>query len=160
MRTIRGTKRAKIAVGTATVVLVGGGVAFAYWTAGGSGTGTASTDDVAGLTAVQTSTITGMRPGDSAQLLAGNFDNPNSGPIYVTSVTASISAVTKADGVSGTCDSTDYVLANPTMAVNDNVPAGNAQGSWSGATIKFNNKADINQDACKGATVTISYTIL
>ena len=36
------TKKKKIAVITAALVLTGG-VAFAYWTAGGSGTGTGST---------------------------------------------------------------------------------------------------------------------
>ncbi len=44
------------------------------------------------------------------------------------------------------------------MNVDAEVPAGTSQGSWSGATIKFNNKAT-NQDACKGATVNLAYTI-
>ena len=153
-------KKTKLAVGTATVVLVGGGVAFAYWTAGGSGSGSASTGTTVALTAVQTSTVTGMRPGDSAQTLSGNFTNPNSGPAYVSTVTASIAGVAKAAGApAGTCDASDYTLANATMTVNAEVPAGNAQGAWSGATIQFNNKAATNQDACKGATVTLSYTI-
>ena len=44
------------------------------------------------------------------------------------------------------------------MAVNAEVPAGTNQGSWSGATIRFNNK-NVVQDACKGATVNLAYTI-
>jgi hypothetical protein len=159
MRTIS-RKTSKLTVGTAAVVLIGSGAAFAYWTTGGAGTGSATTGDTVSLTAVQTSTVTGMRPGDAAQALSGNFNNPNSGPTYVTSVTASISAVDKAAGVPGTCDATDYVLANATMSVNAQIPAGNAQGTWSGATIKFNNKTSVNQDACKGATVTLTYTIV
>ena len=141
------------------LVAVTGGIAFAYWTTGGSGTGTASTGTAANITVVQTSTVTGMRPGDSAQTLSGNFNNGNAGPVYVGTVTASISSVTKAGGApAGTCDATDYTLANAAMTVNAEVPAGNAQGSWTGATIKFNNKAT-NQDACQGATVNLAYTI-
>ena len=156
----RFTRKSKIAFITAAVVLLTGGVAFAYWTTGGSGSGTASTSNgLSSLTAVQTSTVTAMGPGDSAQTLSGNFNNSNSGPVYVATVTASIASVTKAGGApAGTCDATDYTLASAVMTVNAEVPAGTGTGAWSGATIKFNNKAT-NQDACKGATVNLAYTV-
>jgi hypothetical protein len=100
-----------------------------------------------------------MQPGDTAQSLAGNFTNPNTAPVYVTSVTASIASVTKAGGaVTGTCDASDYTLANATMAVGAEVAAGSAKGAWTGATIKFNNKVT-SQDQCKGATVNLAYAI-
>lgn len=153
------TKRRKVVAGAAALVLAGSGVAFAYWSAGGSGSGTAATGTNVAITAVQTSTVAGMAPGDSAQTLSGNFTNTNSGPVYVTSVTASISSVVKADGVLGTCDATDYTLANAVMTVNAQVAAGTGQGAWTGASIKFNNKTDANQDACKGATVNLAYAI-
>ena len=40
------------------------------------------------------------------------------------------------------------------MTVGAEVAAGSAKGAWTGATIKFNNKAT-NQDQCKGATVNL-----
>jgi len=154
----RFTMKTKIAVLTTALVVGGAGMAFAYWTAGGSGTGSASTGTVVGLTVNQTSTVTGMAPGDSAQALSGKFDNTNSGPVYVATVTASISSVVKAGGApAGTCDVTDYTLASAVMTVGTEVPSGTAVGSWSGATIKFNNKGTI-QDACKGATVNLAYS--
>ncbi len=147
-------------VAGATLVLGGTGIAYAYWSAGGSGTGSASTGTNVAITAVQTSTVAAMGPGDVAQTLSGNFTNTNSGPVYVTSVTASISTVVKAAGApAGTCTAADYTLANTVMAVGVQVPAGTAQGAWSGATLKFNNSATLNQDACKGATVNLAYTI-
>jgi len=85
----RGLKVAALAGG---LVLVGG-VAFAYWTQGGTGTGTAATGNTADITVNQTSTVANLAPGLSAQPLSGNFDNPNSGPVYVTSVTVSIASV-------------------------------------------------------------------
>ena len=158
MRIVRHKKRTVLIA--LLLVAVTGGIAFAYWTAGGSGTGTATTGTATNLTVVQTSTVAGMRPGDSAQTLSGNFNNGNSGPVFVGSVTASISSVVKAAGApAGTCDATDYTLANAVMSVGAEVPAGTGVGSWTGATIKFNNKPTTNQDACQGATVNLAYTI-
>lgn len=154
------TKKSVAVVSGSAVVIAGAGVAFAYWTAGGSGTGTAATGSNVALVAVQTSTVSDMGPGVAAQSLNGNFNNANSGPVYVATVTASIASVVKAGGApAGTCDATDYTLANPTMTVNAQVPAGSGQGAWTGATITFNNKSAANQDACKGATVNLAYAI-
>ena len=145
----------------AVAVLAAAGAAFAYWSAGGSGSGSGSTaTGTSALVANQTTALNPMYPGDSAQTISGNFNNSNDGPVYVSTVTASIASVTKAAGApAGTCDATDFTLASATMTVNAQVPAGTAQGSWSGATIKFNNKTGTNQDACKGATVGLSYAI-
>lgn len=140
------------------LVVAAGGAAYAYWTAGGSGTGSAATGTNVAITAVQTSTVSAMAPGDTAQSLNGTFNNPNSGPVYVATVTASISSVTKAVGaVAGICDATDFTLAGAVMTINAEVLA-NDTSTWTGATIKFNNKAT-NQDQCKGATVALAYAI-
>jgi Camelysin metallo-endopeptidase len=149
-----------VAIITAALLLTGGGIAFAYWSAGGSGTGSATTGTTVPITANQTSSVTNMRPGDSAQTLSGTFTNTNTGPVYVTSVVASISSVDKAVGApAGTCDATDYTLANATMTVNAEVASGTGVGAWTGATIKFNDKAATNQDGCKGATVNLAYVV-
>jgi hypothetical protein len=153
-------KRKRGWVLAAVAVLGLAGAAVAYWTAGGSGSGTATAGSTSAVTVNQTSTLSAMYPGDSAQTLSGNFDNPNSGPVYIGTVTASISSVTKAVGApAGTCDATDFTLANAAMAVNAEVPSGTAKGAWSGATIHFNDKTSTNQDACKGATVNLSYAV-
>ena len=67
------TKRSVAVLAGTVVVVAGAGVAFAYWTAGGSGTGTAATGaSTAPITAVQTSTVADLRPGGAAQNLSGN----------------------------------------------------------------------------------------
>ena len=152
-------RKRKVAIVAAALVGAASVGAFAYWTSTGAGTGSAATGDAAAITVNQTSTVSGLAPGVAAQTLSGNFDNPNSGPVYVTPVTASIASVTKAGGApAGTCDATDYTLANAVMTVNAEVPVGDRQGAWTGATIEFNNKAGANQDACKGATVNLAYS--
>jgi len=154
-------KRRGLVLAGVAVTLAVAGIAYAFWTGGGSGTGSgAAATGVSGLTANQTTTLSAMYPGDSAQTITGNFDNPNSGPVYVNSVSVSIASVTKAGGApAGTCDATDFTLANTTMNVGAEVSSGSGVGSFTGATIKFNNKPTTNQDACKGATVSLSYTI-
>jgi hypothetical protein len=159
---VRKISKRKVAATIAiTAILIGGGgaAAFAYWSAGGSGTGSASTGTNAAITAVQTSTVSNLAPGGAAQALTGKFNNSNTSPTYVTSVTASIVSITKANGVTAACDATDYTLTGATMSVNAEIPAGSAVGAWTGATIVFNDKSATNQDGCKGATVNLSYAI-
>jgi hypothetical protein len=155
--TMKKKRRATKVVALTAALVVAGGAAFAWWTAGGSGTGSASTGDVSALTVVQTSTVSGLAPGLPAQTLSGTFLNPNSGPVYVSSVSVSISSVVKAVGApSGTCDATDYVITGSPVAINAEVLA-NDTSAWSGPQIAFVNKAS-NQDGCKGATVNLAYS--
>jgi hypothetical protein len=100
----------------------------------------------------------GLAPGSPAQTLSGTFNNPNQGPVYVGTVTVSIASVTKAGGApAGTCNDTDYTLSAPAFTHNAEVVAADTS-TWTGPTIAFNNKAS-NQDACKGATVNLAYSI-
>lgn len=151
-RKIRG-----IVVGVAVLLGIGG-AAFAYWTLTGSGTGSATTGTVDGtLTVNQTSAVTDLRPGGAPQTLSGTFNNADDSPVYVNTVTVSIASVVTVP-VGGVCDATDYTLTGPVMTVEAEVPSGNGVGAWGGATIAFNNKADVNQDDCQGATVNLAYT--
>jgi hypothetical protein len=154
---MKGKARTIAIAGTLLVAVAGG--AFAYWTAGGSGTGTATAGTNVPITAVQTTVVAPIVPGGAAQTISGNFTNANTSPVWVATVTASIASVVKAGGAPvGTCAAVDFTLASAAMTVGASVPSGTAQGTWSGATIAFNNTA-ANQDACKGAAVTLSYVI-
>jgi hypothetical protein len=156
MRTTRNKKKIGAAVAAGALVVGGAGVAFAYWSTSGSGAGSAATSaGAADLTVAQTSTISNMYPGDSAQAISGTVTNNAANSAYVTQVVASIAGVTQAASATGTCDASDYTLANATMPVAKDIAAG-ATAPFSGATIKFNNKAT-NQDGCKGATVNLAY---
>ncbi len=143
----------------AVVLIAGAGVAYAFWTAGGSGTGSASTGESVDITVVQTSTVEEMAPGVAPQTLSGNFDNTNDAPVYVTSVTASIASVTMSPTAVGTCTAADYVLTGAVMAVDAQVPVGTGVGAWTGATIAFDNDVAVNQDGCQGATVALAYAV-
>jgi hypothetical protein len=128
-------------------VAVGGGVAFAYWTVGGTGVGSGVAGTNSAITVVQTSTVTAI-------------NNSNASSVHVTTVAVSVASVTTAPLPEGTpvvgCTGADYTITGSPMTLNVDVPTGNAQGAWSGATIAFNSTA-ANQDACKGVTVNLAY---
>ena len=151
-------KRTKAVAIAAALTVLSGGAAYAYWTAGGSGSGSAATSaGVTALTAVQTSVVSNLQPGGTPQTLSGTFLNPNTSPVFVTSVTASISSVTPASGL--TCDASNYLIANGTMLVGAEALADDTS-TWGGATITFVNNVLVNQDGCKGATVNLAYAIV
>jgi hypothetical protein len=146
------TKRTALVAVGAAVAVASAGVAYAYWTTSGSGSGSAATGTSSAITVKQTSTVSAMAPGVAAQELSGNFDNTNPGPVYVHSVTAAVAGTTNPG-----CTAADFTVVQPAL-VDDEVANGNAQGSWSGGSIAFQNDPERNQDACKNVTVTISYT--
>lgn len=150
-------KTTAVVGGTAAAVLIGG-VAFAYWTTSGSGSGTGSTTSgAANLTISQTTVLNAMYPGDSAQDLVVNVLNNATNTARVAGVTGYVT--TDKEG----CDGTDFLLGGSTSSEASPVSLNwTAQELAHGAdanatsTIKFNDTGDI-QDACKGATVTIHY---
>jgi hypothetical protein len=138
------------------MVIAGAGAAFAFWTAGGSGTGTAGTGTSAALTVNQISVITDLAPDGAAQTLSGDFNNPSDGSIYVTAVTATGYTIDATHVTAGcTVAQGNYTLGG-TATVGADVPTGDNQGAWTGLTVVMNNLTT-NQDACKGATLTITY---
>ena len=132
---------------------------FAYVQTGGAGSGDVAVSHTP-LRVNQDTDMQPVGPGQRAQTLSGDFDNRNARAIHVGTVRASIGAVTKAaNAAAGTCDASDFTLAGHTMTVGADVPSGAGTGAWTGATIEFRNKPGVDQNACQGATVKLSYTI-
>lgn len=153
--------RKKAAAAVAAIVVLGGAVAaYAYWTQGGSGTGSASTGSTQNLTVNQTTLSTTLYPGGSVSL-SGTFDNPNSSRVKVTTLTAAIDpAWTGSQTNTGkpACTAGDYSISGTaTIGSSGFVPAGTGVGSWSGLTLSMSD-TNANQDNCKGVSVPIVYT--
>ncbi len=154
----RGTpnrRPAVIALITLVSVVGIGTAAYAYWTTTGSGTGSAATGTSQSIAVNQTTTVTGLAPGVAPQALAGDFTNPNPGPVSVGAVTATVSIVPAVSG----CTAADYAITGTGEVANGGVvPSGTNVGSWSGLSIEFVNSETRNQDACKNVPVTITYS--
>jgi hypothetical protein len=158
-QTARISRRVKLGIAALVVMLVAVGAAIAYWTAGGTGTGSASATTSSALTVNQTnSPITNLYPGGPAQPLSGNFDNPNAGNAYVHSVTASIHPFSsQTDPSQPACTQADFSIGG-SATVNAEIPAGNGVGSWSGLNVSMVDNPGANQDNCKGISIQIDYT--
>jgi hypothetical protein len=148
---MRLTKKPKaIIVGAAIVGLASAGVAYAYWTTSGTGSATATTGTVVGITVNETTSATNLYPGRPAQPLAGNFNNSNAGAVYVASVTAALGTLPTG------CLPADFTIAG-TALVGANVASGTGVGSWSGLTIAMNNTG-VSQNACKASSIPLVLT--
>ena len=149
------TKKTKIAALTAALVVGATGTAFAYWTMSGAGTGDVKAGTTVAVVVKQTNVaITDLYPGGAAKALTGNFDNSNDGPVTV----GKVSAVIESTDVSG-CLTSWYVIEGSDLATTHVIPKGVAQSSWSGLSVRMLNDAANSQDMCKGATITITYTV-
>jgi hypothetical protein len=152
------------AIGVVTAAtLVGGGMAFAYWTTTGTGTGEASTaEGLAGNLSFEQDPdpLLEMYPGDENQLFDVTVTNTDTlQNSFVKSVTAYVTTSADAD-----CDGSNFLLngeeADVPVKLKWNadgvdleplVPEVSLEN-----TIQFNN-TDENQDKCKDVTVTINY---
>lgn len=153
-------RRGRTAVTVVLLLLVGSGAAFEA--APASATQAATLDCAPGhgaddsLTIVQTSTLRELAPSVPPAAITGSIVNNGADGTYITAIVVRIVAVTKAAGSPpGSCDASDYVLIDPRMAVGRALDPGGATG-FAGASIGFNDKS-VNQDACKGATISLQY---
>lgn len=131
--------------------------ACAYWTSGGTGTGSGTTGTAAAVTVVQTSAFTDLSPGGSVEL-SGNFDNTaNKGATYVTAVSATVGELSvTTDKTKPPCTAADFTITG-TALVGADIPKGTGVGSWRGLTLRTINNGK-NQDNCQKVTVPIIYT--
>ena len=144
------TKGAVAVVAGTALVAGGAGVAYAYWTATGTGTGQATTSTGAPNLAFGTTTaLDAMYPGDSPQAFSVSLTNNADAKAYVAQVKAYL-AIDSAHATAGCSAATAIPLAWTAVEL-----AKGGSGTVSGK-IGFNDTAS-NQDACKGATVTINY---
>ncbi len=142
------------AVAVSAVVAMGAGSAVAFWTTTGGGTGSAGVGTDTPITVVQTSTISGLGPGSPAQALSGTFTNPNDYPVSISGLTAAVTATDK-----NGCSATDFVIGGTANLPTNGVIAVDDTSAWSGLNVSMTNTA-ANQNACKNAVLTITYTVV
>lgn len=147
-------------------VLLGGGMAAAFWTTTGSGTGSGTVGTDAGVTVAQNSSVTGLVPGGAAQALDFTVTNSSATTdVQITSVV--IGFGTFAAG----CSAADFTIVQPSkpsvgtpvsIAGGGNAAFTSAAGAGptagTGASIQMVNRA-VNQDGCKLASVPLTYTV-
>ncbi|GGM84265.1 hypothetical protein GCM10009721_06270 [Terrabacter tumescens] len=153
-------KKSAAFVAAGVIGLATAGGAYAYWASLGGGTGTATTSTGASnVFAVTGNVANAMFPGDTAQTVTATVKNNGTENYKLQAVKAYVT--TDKQG----CDGSNYkinTVAAPTSASDavaisvtqaDLAPSGTTTGTF---TMQFNNK-DEDQNACKGAAVTLHY---
>ncbi|MGA8211397.1 MAG: hypothetical protein WB441_18165 [Nocardioidaceae bacterium] len=149
----------------AVSVVLGGGIALAYWTSLGTGTGTAHVGTDGGVSVSQNGTVTGLVPGGSPQPIDFTVTNNSATvPVQIRSVTIGFGSF--APG----CSAADFTLTQPSkpstgtpvsIAGSGSVSftsAGSGTNSQTGASIAMLNTG-ADQDGCKLATVNLTFTV-
>lgn len=145
-----------------TFVMVSSGVAAAYWSAGGSGSGSVTAGTAAPLTTVTAtaSTTSLLYPGGPAADLSLTVRNANPYAVSITGLSAN-GAVTAAGGI-GTCVTTGVSLTTPTAGLPFTVPA-RAAGTDGSITVSMTAAAQMtsaSENGCQGATFTVPVTLI
>jgi hypothetical protein len=145
---MRFTRKRKVAAGAVALVAVAG-LAYGYWTGTGSGTGTGTVGS-AGTATITGTVASGIAPGEN-RAVSFTAANSTGSPIYVSTV--HLENIT-ADSGHASCDTDDLTMANVTE--NHQVPANaTADALPTNGSLVYANTA-VNQDACKGATLTLT----
>jgi hypothetical protein len=146
-------KRALSALAGVCILAIAAG-AYAYFTSTGSGTATATVGTSSPVTLK--GTVTGnLYPGSSSPVTL-TVDNPSSGKQRVGTI--SLEKIT-ADAGHATCSvvitggNPDFTMAN--VVVNQTFAPGNNQAVTPTGTLVMNDTG-VSQDACQGATLTLT----
>jgi hypothetical protein len=145
------TKRVATILASGTVAVAASGIAFAYWSTTGGGTGSASAQAVADAVVVhQTSTIASLSPGSPAQAVAGTIENTSYASETITGLTFVVTDTTNA-----ACTATDFTVVQPTSVATTILT--DDSSAFSGGSVAMKDTAP---NACKGVTVHLTYTVV
>jgi hypothetical protein len=123
-----------------------GTTAFAYFTTTGSGSGSASVGSSSALT-LHGTTVDALYPGAATEV-DFTVDNPSPGQQWVGTV--KLDSVTT-DGAHSSCNMSDFTM--PDVTVGQNFAHGNGLSVTATGTLTMADNG--NQDACKGAPLTL-----
>ncbi|WP_045729411.1 hypothetical protein [Pseudarthrobacter chlorophenolicus] len=144
------TKKNKVAAVAVSAALLaaGGGAAYAYWSTNGSGTGSAAASSGTKDVVLHTAFSKDIAPGETREVTY-TADNPNTSSTVVGSLAATVATSNAA------CLPAWFDITAP--AASTAVSAGATGADLGKGTLTFNDLAT-NQDACKGATITVNVT--
>ena len=138
------------ALATAATIVGGSGVALAYFTTTGSGTG-AGTAGTSTALVLHGSAPTSLYPGTTSPV-SFTVDNSSPGHQYVATIKL-VSVST--DSAHAACDVTKFTM--PDVVANQDVASGSGIAITAGGTLTMLN-SPTSQDACKGAPLTLHLT--
>jgi hypothetical protein len=144
-------KRKILAALAVMAVIIGGGVAYAAWTAGGTGSGAAKAATAQPLVVTAGTTTADLYPGFTQGDVFLKVANPNPYAVNITSLTPGTITTS-----SGTCAASNITVA-PATGLSINVPAGATAAAVTVPNIVSMIAAA--PDACQNVTFTITVSV-
>lgn len=145
----RSSKRKVVAI-TAVLALGGTGAAFAYWTASGTGAGTATTGETTDFTVTTGAAVGDIVPGGAGAVVPYTVTNASEDALTFGGLTA---VTATPDGVAwvptGDCDPDDYVVTIAPPTYGPIAGTGTATGT---ITVTLTDSL-LDQDDCQNQVV-------
>jgi hypothetical protein len=150
----RSGRRKAFIVAAAAVLVVAVGVAYAAWTAGGSGSGYAKATTAQALSTIDVSATTSatLYPGATGDLEL-EIDNPNPYPVRITSVSGT-GAITSDKGAA--CNASTGVTFTDQSGLTLDVPASSSASFTLAGSVAMSNASD---NSCQGAVFTVPVSL-
>jgi len=144
------TKRSRLLVGAVVFLLALAAGAIAYWTSSGEGTGTAKANYAAASFEVTSTPAENLYPGGSVAVTVKVKNTDASLNEYLTKLEAEVKETSVAE-----CKK-EWFEATPATQEPKTIVAHGETKEYT-VTLKMKEEAAVNQNACKGATVTLRY---
>lgn len=146
------TKKLVVAVSAVSIVALGAGAAYAYWSSDAAGSGAAGTIEGTPLSAILSADVTAptdLYPGSDGPV---GFIVKNNAPYRqkISAASVTLGDFTKTVGTS-TCTEDDFTIEPPASFTAQFVPA-TGQLNLDGWTLKMVDSDTRDQNACKSVT--------
>lgn len=155
MAKVAGRKK-RIVGTTVALVAIGGGAAFAYWTAAGTWSATTKAGDSADFTIASKITGEPLSPGGPIQTVEYTVTNPGTGIQKLSNVVVTIANDDNSTWTPNSgCSAADFKIVSPTFTPIE--LAANGGSTIGTVTLQMVN-LDENQDRCKGESVPLYFS--
>ena len=144
------TKKNRVAIGGVVLALVLAAGAYAYWTSSGEGTGTVKASSGGATFEVSSTLVEGLYPGGSSAVTVKVKDVDASQNEFLTKLEAEVEKTSVAE-----CKK-EWFEVTPASQEPKVVVAHGETKEYT-VNLKMKEEAAVNQNACKGASITLKY---
>jgi hypothetical protein len=144
-------KKTRLAFGVVVLVLaMSAAAAFAYWTSSGEGSGTVKASSGGAAFEVSSTLVEGLYPGGSSAVMVKVKDVEASQSEYLTKLEAEVEKTSVTE-----CKKEWFEVTPATQEPKVVVAHGETKEYT--VNLKMKEEAAVNQNACKGASITLKY---
>jgi predicted ribosomally synthesized peptide with SipW-like signal peptide len=143
-------KKSRLAIGGIAVALVLAGGAYAYWTSSGEGTGEAKANYSSASFEVSSAAVENLYPGANPVVTVKVKDKDANQAEYLTKLEAEVEKTSAAE-----CKKEWFVVSPASQEPKALIAHGETKEYT--VHLEMKEEAAVNQNACKGASITLKY---